>query len=205
MKMLFVADLHYTLKQFDWLMANATNYDPIVIGGDLLDLTSALDADIQILVIEKYLYRLRQQTRVVVCSGNHDLDSCNAAGEAVAGWLHDVKAENLIVDGSSGEERAGIFHDIKGARLHRGDRGKMVAAEQRGKLTKYCSRLGRGKKEGVILSDFNRALNKKVQITSTFPFLDKRLAGIKPTHFTVSEQVEQRRHSVGVYPFLYSA
>ena len=35
MKMLFVADLHCTLKQFDWLMANATNYDPIVIGGDL--------------------------------------------------------------------------------------------------------------------------------------------------------------------------
>ena len=108
MKMLFVADLHYTLKQFDWLMANATNYDPIVIGGDLLDLTSALNADIQILVIEKYLYRLRQQTRVVVCSGNHDLDSCNTAGEAVAGWLHDVKAENLIVDGSS-VELSGVF------------------------------------------------------------------------------------------------
>jgi Icc-related predicted phosphoesterase len=79
MKMLFVADLHYTLKQFDWLMANASSYDPVVIGGDLLDLTSALDADIQIVVIEKYLYRLRQQTRVVVCSGNHDLDSCNGS------------------------------------------------------------------------------------------------------------------------------
>jgi len=30
---------------------HATNYDPIVIGGDLLDLTSALNADIQILVM----------------------------------------------------------------------------------------------------------------------------------------------------------
>jgi len=55
MKMLFVADLHYTLKQFDWVMANATKYDPIIIGGDLLDLSSALDPDIQIAVIEKYL------------------------------------------------------------------------------------------------------------------------------------------------------
>jgi Icc-related predicted phosphoesterase len=45
MKMLFVADLHYTLKQFDWVMANATKYDPIIIGGDLLDLSSALDPD----------------------------------------------------------------------------------------------------------------------------------------------------------------
>jgi Icc-related predicted phosphoesterase len=82
MKMLFVADLHYTLKQFDWVMANATKYDPIIIGGDLLDLSSSLDPDIQIAVIEKYLYRLLQQTRVVVCSGNHDLDSRNAVYHA---------------------------------------------------------------------------------------------------------------------------
>jgi Calcineurin-like phosphoesterase len=190
MKMLFVADLHYTLKQFDWLMANATNYDPIVIGGDLLDLTSALDADIQILVIEKYLYRLRQQTRVVVCSGNHDLDSCNAAGEAVAGWLHDVKAENLIVDGSSVE--------LSGVLLTVCPWWDGLVSQ----LTKYCSGLGRGKKEGVILSDFDGALNEKVQKTSTFPFLDKSLAGVKPTHFTVSEQVEQRSHSIRMYPFL---
>ncbi|HXM28337.1 MAG TPA: metallophosphoesterase [Chthoniobacterales bacterium] len=103
MKMLFVADLHYTLKQFDWVMANATKYDPIIIGGDLLDLSSALDPDIQIAVIEKYLYRLLQETRVVVCSGNHDLDSRNAAGEAVAGWLYDAKAANLFLDGISVE------------------------------------------------------------------------------------------------------
>ncbi len=103
MKMLFVADLHYTLKQFDWVMANATKYDPIIIGGDLLDLSSALDPDIQIAVIEKYLFRLLQQTRVVVCSGNHDLDSRNAAGEAVAGWLYDAKAANLFLDGTSVE------------------------------------------------------------------------------------------------------
>ena len=38
MKMLFVADLHYALKQFDWLVANAANYDSLIIGGDLLDL-----------------------------------------------------------------------------------------------------------------------------------------------------------------------
>jgi hypothetical protein len=102
----------------------------------------------------------------------------------------------------SGEERAGIFHDIKGARLYCGDRGKMVAADQSRKFTKYCSGLGRGKKEGVILSDFDGALNEKVQKTSTFPFLDKNLVGVIPTHFTVSEQVEYRRHSVRVYPFL---
>jgi hypothetical protein len=40
---------------------------------------------------------------VVVCSGNHDLDSRNAAGEAVAGWLYDAKAANLFLDGTSVE------------------------------------------------------------------------------------------------------
>src|SRR6185295_7398235 len=72
MRMLFVADLHYALKQFDWLIANASKYDVVVIGGDLLELASALDIDVQIVVMEKYFERLRQITRLVVSSGNHD-------------------------------------------------------------------------------------------------------------------------------------
>ena len=53
MKMLFVADLHYGLKQFDWLIANASAFDVVGIGGDLLDLGSSLDLDTQIVVVEK--------------------------------------------------------------------------------------------------------------------------------------------------------
>jgi Icc-related predicted phosphoesterase len=101
MKILFVADLHYALKQFDWLVANAANYDPVIIGGDLLDLSSALDFDVQIVVVEKYLARIRQKTRLLVSSGNHDGDSRSAADESVARWLHDSKAEGLSVDGDS--------------------------------------------------------------------------------------------------------
>lgn len=40
MKLLFVADLHYALKQFDWLVAEAGNYELVVIGGDLLDMAT---------------------------------------------------------------------------------------------------------------------------------------------------------------------
>jgi Icc-related predicted phosphoesterase len=101
--MLFVADLHYALKQFDWLMAHATGDDLIAIGGDLLSLSSALDLDVQIVVVEKYLDRLRQRTRVLVSSGNHDLDACNSAGEGVARWLREAKANNLFVDGDTVE------------------------------------------------------------------------------------------------------
>ncbi len=101
MKLLFVADLHYALKQFDWVVAKAGDYDWVVIGGDLLDLASALDFDLQITVVEKYLARLRQKTRLLVSSGNHDGDARNSADESVAGWLHEVKAEGLFVDGDS--------------------------------------------------------------------------------------------------------
>ena len=62
MKILYVADLHYSLKQFDWLVANAAPYDVVAIGGDLLDVGGLLDPDVQIVVVEKYLRRLRRQT-----------------------------------------------------------------------------------------------------------------------------------------------
>ena len=101
MKMLFVADLHYTLKQFDWLVANAANFDPIVIGGDLLDLASSLDFELQIVVVEKYLRLFRQKTRLLISSGNHDGDSRSPADEAVAQWIRESKAEGLFVDGDS--------------------------------------------------------------------------------------------------------
>jgi Icc-related predicted phosphoesterase len=99
MKMLFVADLHYTLKQFDWLAANAPSFDLIAIGGDLLDLASDLDFEVQIVVVEKYLRRIRQSTRLLVSSGNHDGDTRNAADESVAQWIRQCKAEGLFVDG----------------------------------------------------------------------------------------------------------
>jgi Icc-related predicted phosphoesterase len=101
MKMLFVADLHYTLKQLDWLVANAGRFDLVVIGGDLLDIGSALDFDVQIVVVEKYLHRIRRSAPLLVSSGNHDGDSRNAADEIFAEWLLQNRAEGLFVDGES--------------------------------------------------------------------------------------------------------
>ena len=101
MRLLFVADLHYSLKQFDWLLAHAREYDVAVIGGDLLDLSSPLDPDVQITIVEKYLSLLRRDVRMVVSSGNHDGDSRNAADESVAEWLRAARAERLHVDGDS--------------------------------------------------------------------------------------------------------
>ncbi len=103
MRLLFVSDLHYSLKQFDWLLAHAADYDIAVIGGDLLDLGAGLDVDVQIAIVEKYFGLLRQKTCLVVSSGNHDGDSRNAADESVAEWLRAARAERLHVDGDSFE------------------------------------------------------------------------------------------------------
>src|SRR3954452_7778504 len=98
MKLLFVADLHYSLKQFDWLLAEAPKFDVVIIGGDLLDLSSSLDFGVQIAVVEKYLCRLRERTLLLVSSGNHDGDSRNEADESVAQWLSEMKGGRLVVD-----------------------------------------------------------------------------------------------------------
>lgn len=103
MKLLFVADLHYTLKQYDWLITNASGFDAVLIGGDLLDLASALDLETQIVVIEKYLERLSRDVPLLVSSGNHDGDGRNAASESICGWLREAKEGRLYVDGDSVE------------------------------------------------------------------------------------------------------
>jgi len=99
MRILFVADLHYSLKQFDWLMTQADTHDVIVIGGDLLDLSSLLEPQVQGVVVEKYLSRLAARRPLIVSSGNHDGDRRSAADESVAGWLQELRHGQLYVDG----------------------------------------------------------------------------------------------------------
>lgn len=98
MKILVVADLHYALPQFDWLVARAASADLVIIAGDLLDLAGFADLDTQIVVVKKYLSRIRERAPLVVCSGNHDGDERNAAGEHVARWLTRLRMENVTVD-----------------------------------------------------------------------------------------------------------
>jgi len=100
MRLIFLADLHFALKQFDWLLLHAEEFDVVVIGGDLLDLSSTLDIDVQITVVEKYFgLLLKNGRKLVVSSGNHDGDSRNAGDESVAQWLQDARADGLYVDG----------------------------------------------------------------------------------------------------------
>jgi Icc-related predicted phosphoesterase len=101
MRCLVVADLHYSLPQFDWVLAAAPEFDVVIFAGDALDIGSFVDFRAQILVVKKYLSRLSQVTRVILCSGNHDLDDRSAEGEKIARWIGDVRELGIACDGDS--------------------------------------------------------------------------------------------------------
>jgi Icc-related predicted phosphoesterase len=103
MKILAVSDLHFGLKQFDWVAQQAEHYDLVIIAGDLLDLGGHLDIDAQITVVVKYLRMISAKTRLLACSGNHDGDEQNEAREYIARWLQRVRSAGLTVDGGSTE------------------------------------------------------------------------------------------------------
>jgi Icc-related predicted phosphoesterase len=101
MRCLVVADLHYSLPQFDWLLSAAPQFDLVIFAGDALDVGSSVDFRAQIVVVKKYLALLSGLTRVILCSGNHDLDERNPQGEKIARWIGDVRELGIACDGDS--------------------------------------------------------------------------------------------------------
>ncbi|KYH02903.1 metallophosphoesterase family protein [Bradyrhizobium sp. DOA1] len=101
MRCLVVADLHYSLPQLDWLVSAAAQFDLVIFAGDALDIGSIVDFRAQIVVVKKYLALLAAQTRVILCSGNHDLDERNADGEKISRWISEVREIGIGCDGDS--------------------------------------------------------------------------------------------------------
>ena len=99
MRLLVVSDLHYTLKQLDWVISVAGEYDLVVMAGDHLDISSFVEPDAQIAVVLEYLSRIAAKTAVVACSGNHDLNARNEHDELAAQWLESARRSNVCVDG----------------------------------------------------------------------------------------------------------
>ncbi|MCU0833046.1 MAG: metallophosphoesterase [Chromatiaceae bacterium] len=109
MRCLLVSDLHYTLKQFDWVLSQADAFDLIVIAGDHLDISSAVDLNAQIVVVLTYLKRLRAKTRIFVCSGNHDLDARNGFDEQYARWITRARDYGVPTDEDSPSIDGALF------------------------------------------------------------------------------------------------
>src|SRR5712692_7779550 len=100
MRVLVVSDLHYTLKQLDWVASVAADFDLVVLAGDHLDISSIVEPDAQIAVVLEYLSRIAAKTTVVASSGNHDLNARNEHGERSALWLEAARGSGVFVDGT---------------------------------------------------------------------------------------------------------
>lgn len=101
MRCLVVADLHYSLPQFDWLVDVAPLFDVVILAGDALDVGSLVDFRAQGVVVQKYLERVAAITRVILCSGNHDLDERSPEGEKIARWVSEAHRLGIACDGDS--------------------------------------------------------------------------------------------------------
>jgi Icc-related predicted phosphoesterase len=99
-KLLLVSDLHYTLRQLDWVVSVAGDFDLVVVCGDHLDISSIVEPAAQIEVVLEYLSRIAAKTTVVACSGNHDLDARNDLDELYASWLEPAKKAGVFIDGA---------------------------------------------------------------------------------------------------------
>lgn len=109
MRILAVADLHYALRQFDWVGDHLEDYDILVLAGDLLDLGSRVDLDIQEVVVEKYLRRFASRRVLLSSSGNHDIQETRSDGERAASWMESLKSPTIKPDYDSFESDNIVF------------------------------------------------------------------------------------------------
>ena len=101
MRILLVSDLHYALRQFDWVVRAAPAFELVVMAGDHLDISSSVPVDAQSVVVLRYLSMLHAIARIAVSSGNHDLTGPDAQGEQSALWLNEARRAGIPVDGDS--------------------------------------------------------------------------------------------------------
>jgi Icc-related predicted phosphoesterase len=109
MKCLIASDLHYNLKKYDFILAAADHMDLLVLPGDFLEISMYLDRPSQALVVDKYFQRITRKTRLLVCSGNHDLDARNDKGELVCRWLNRARSYGVHTDGESVEVGGALY------------------------------------------------------------------------------------------------
>ena len=101
MKLLLVSDLHYGLRQYDFVVDLAPHFDAVVIAGDLLDLRSPVPIAAQAVAAAAQIALIGSRGVVLACSGNHDLNELDGAGEKAARWLQGARGPGVHVDGDT--------------------------------------------------------------------------------------------------------
>lgn len=103
MRILALADLHYALRQFDWIGEHLNDFDLLVLAGDMLDLSSRVDLDVQEVVVGKYMNRFASSRVLLSASGNHDIHETLTDGERTAVWMESMNSSTLKPDYESYE------------------------------------------------------------------------------------------------------
>jgi hypothetical protein len=101
MRILLTSDLHYKLRQYDWVIDAASNFDAVVIAGDHIDAFSPVPGIVQIAALSASFTAVSRASRLMLCSGNHDLNARNHAGEKTADWLDGLRTAAVAVDGDT--------------------------------------------------------------------------------------------------------
>ena len=101
MRILLASDLHYELRQYDWLISATPRFDAVVVAGDHIDASGRVPGSVQIAALSASFEAMASKGHLLVCSGNHDLNTRSAAGEKTAGWLSKLRGDTLAVDGDS--------------------------------------------------------------------------------------------------------
>ena len=101
MKCLLLADLHYDLRKFDWVVAAAAHVDVVVLAGDHLDAGAAVGRSSQAVIVQKYFRRIRERAPLLICSGNHDLDHRDSRGVMSTLWIAKARHYDVPTDGDS--------------------------------------------------------------------------------------------------------
>ena len=109
MRILLTSDLHYKLRQYDWLIGAAARFDAVVIAGDHIDALLPVPSLVQIAALSASFNAVAQRSRLLVCSGNHDLNARNGEGEKMADWLDPVRSAALAVDGDTVDVGESLF------------------------------------------------------------------------------------------------
>ncbi|TVQ31770.1 MAG: phosphohydrolase [Geminicoccaceae bacterium] len=97
MRCLVTGDLHFNLRQFDWIGTVADRYDAVILTGDLLDMTGHQSRHQQLRQVGDYLRQWRGQTHLLVVSGNHDAVDADHRAD----WLEVATAAGCFVDGDT--------------------------------------------------------------------------------------------------------
>ena len=65
MRILLTSDLHYKLRQYDWLIGAAAGFDTVVVAGDHIDAFLPVPSAVQIAALSASLATLARKRRVL--------------------------------------------------------------------------------------------------------------------------------------------